>query len=80
MFLIALMAMGLTFIFGILKVVNFARGEFYTVGTYAYTLVALNLASTPGSLCRSRPAGGHARHLAERLLMRPLYSGYASGA
>ncbi len=39
----ALMAIGLSLIFGILKVVNFAHGEFYTVGAYAYTLVALML-------------------------------------
>ena len=34
----ALMAIGLSLIFGILKVVNFAHGEFYMVGAYAYTL------------------------------------------
>ena len=33
------MAIGLSLIFGILKVVNFAHGEFYMVGAYAYTLV-----------------------------------------
>ena len=36
----ALMAVGLSLIFGILKVVNFAHGEFYMVGAYAYTLRA----------------------------------------
>jgi len=30
----ALMAVGLSMIFGILKVVNFAHGEFYMVGAY----------------------------------------------
>ena len=39
----ALMAIGLSLIFGILKVVNFAHGEFYMVGAYAYTLAALML-------------------------------------
>ena len=36
----ALMAIGLSLIFGILKIVNFAHGEFYMVGAYAYTLIA----------------------------------------
>src|SRR5215207_5084667 len=39
----ALMAIGLSLIFGILRVVNFAHGEFYMVGAYAYTLIALRL-------------------------------------
>ena len=37
----ALMAIGLSLIFGILRIVNFAHGEFYMVGAYAYTLIAL---------------------------------------
>ena len=43
----ALMAIGLSLIFGILKVVNFAHGEFYMVGAYAYTLSALMLGVSP---------------------------------
>ncbi len=43
----ALMAIGLSLIFGILKVVNFAHGEFYMVGAYAYTLGALLLGIPP---------------------------------
>ena len=43
----ALMAIGLSLIFGILKVVNFAHGEFYMVGAYAYTLSALMLGLSP---------------------------------
>jgi len=39
----ALMAVGLAMIFGVLKIVNFAHGEFYMVGAYAYVLVALKL-------------------------------------
>src|SRR5919197_2637865 len=41
----ALMAIGLSLIFGILKVVNFAHGEFYMVGAYAYTGPALTSVS-----------------------------------
>ena len=43
----ALMAIGLSLIFGILKIVNFAHGEFYMVGAYAYTLSALSLGISP---------------------------------
>src|SRR5690606_7618921 len=39
----ALMAVGLSMIFGILKIVNFAHGEFYMIGAYTYTLVSLAL-------------------------------------
>ncbi len=39
----ALMAVGLSLIFGILKIVNFAHGEFYMLGAYAYTLAAITL-------------------------------------
>lgn len=75
----ALMAVGLTLIFGILKVVNFAHGEFYMVGTYAYTLVALKLGVDPWlALPLAAGAGAIVGSLTERLLMRPLYAGYTS--
>lgn len=77
----ALMAIGLSLIFGILKVVNFAHGEFYMIGAYVYTLVAaafgipvwigLPLAIVFGALL------GYAT---ERALMRPLYAGYGTWA
>ncbi|MBP1727618.1 MAG: inner-rane translocator 26, partial [Deltaproteobacteria bacterium] len=60
-----LMAIGLTLIFGILKVVNFSHGEFFMVGAYAYTLLLLNFLGTLVGLAT------------ERLLMRPLYRTYS---
>ena len=39
----ALLGIGLTLIFGLMNVVNFAHGEFYTLGAYA-TFAALGLA------------------------------------
>jgi branched-chain amino acid transport system permease protein len=47
------MAIGLTLIFGILKIVNFAHGEFYMVGAYAYILIstALGLDISSRSCC-----------------------------
>jgi branched-chain amino acid transport system permease protein len=75
----ALMAIGLSLIFGILKVVNFAHGEFYMVGAYAYTLAALWLGVSPWAALPLAFLIGAAVGLAvERLLMRPLYAGYAS--
>jgi len=75
----ALMAIGLSLIFGILKVINFAHGEFYMVGAYAYTLIALRLGvpvwlALPAALA----AGAAIGWLTERSLMRPLYRGYTS--
>src|SRR6266508_2122029 len=67
----ALMAAGLTLIFGILKVVNFAHGEFYMVGAYTYTLAALKLGFDPWlALPLALAAGAAAGCLTERPLMR----------
>jgi len=75
----ALMAVGLTLIFGILKVINFAHGEFYMVGAYTYTFVALNLGTGPWLALPLAFAGGAlVGWLTERTLMRPLYTGYTS--
>jgi branched-chain amino acid transport system permease protein len=75
----ALMAIGLSLIFGILKVVNFAHGEFYMVGAYAYTLSALMLGLSPWlALPLAFVVGLVVGVVVERLLMRPLYSGYSS--
>ena len=77
----ALMAVGLTMIFGILKVVNFAHGEFYMVGAYTYTLVSLGLGVSPWIALPIAAASGAAiGWLTERWLMRPLYTGYGSWA
>jgi branched-chain amino acid transport system permease protein len=75
----ALMAIGLSLIFGILKVVNFAHGEFYMVGAYVYTLGALMLGIPPWiALPLAFLGGGLLGLVVERALMRPLYAGYAS--
>ncbi len=75
----ALMAVGLTLIFGILRIVNFAHGEYYMVGAYTYTLVALKLGLGPWLALPFACAGGAIiGWLTERLLMRPLYSTHSS--
>jgi branched-chain amino acid transport system permease protein len=75
----ALMAIGLTLIFGILRVVNFAHGEFYMIGAYGYAMIAAALGISPWlALPFAFLVGAIVGWLTERLLMRPLYSGYAS--
>jgi branched-chain amino acid transport system permease protein len=75
----ALMAVGLAMIFGVLKVVNFAHGEFFMIGAYTYVLVSLKLGVSPWlALPGAAVAGGLLGWVVERLLMRPLYAGYAS--
>jgi branched-chain amino acid transport system permease protein len=69
----------LSLIFGILRIVNFAHGEFYMIGAYAYTLIALFFGISPWLTLPCAFIAGMALGWAtERLLMRPLYSGYAS--
>ena len=75
----ALMAVGLAMIFGVLKVVNFAHGEFFMIGAYTYVLVSLKLGVSPWiALPGAAIAGAMLGWIVERLLMRPLYAGYAS--
>ena len=75
----ALMAVGLAMIFGVLKVVNFAHGEFYMVGAYTYVLCSMKLGITPWlALPLAAVAGAALGWTVERLLMRPLYAGYSS--
>lgn len=75
----ALMAVGLSMIFGVLKIVNFAHGEFYMVGAYAYVLISLKLGVSPWiALVLAAAAGAALGWLVERLLIRPLYAGYGS--
>jgi branched-chain amino acid transport system permease protein len=77
----ALMAVGLAMIFGVLKVVNFAHGEFYMVGAYTYVLIALKLDVSPWiALAFAAVAGAALGWVVERTLMRPLYAGYGSWA
>jgi branched-chain amino acid transport system permease protein len=74
-----LMAIGLALIFGVLRIVNFAHGEFYMVGAYAYTIVAARL-GVP--LVLALPVaflfGAALGWVVERTLMRPLYANIGS--
>ena len=75
----ALMAVGLSMIFGILRIVNFAHGEFFMVGAYAYALTAMKLGINPWfALLLAAVGGAFLGVTIEKLLMRPLYQGYQS--
>ena len=69
----ALLGIGLTLIFGLMNVVNFAHGEFYTLGAYA-TFAALVLGGVPflGALALAILAGVVLGALMEWVLLRPL--------
>lgn len=77
----ALLALGLSLIFGILKVVNFAHGEFFMIGAYMYALVALKLNISPFlAIFPAILMGIVVGVVIERLFMRPLYQKYTAWA
>jgi len=69
----SLLGIGLTLVFGLMNVVNFAHGEFYTLGAYA-AFAALALASVHFFLAipLTIVAGALAGAVCERVLLRPL--------
>ena len=51
----ALIALGYTMVYGVMKLINFAHGDLFALGAYAgYTLLVLGSAFTSCS-CRPRP-------------------------
>jgi branched-chain amino acid transport system permease protein len=69
----ALLGIGLTLIFGLMNVVNFAHGEFYTLGAYAaFAAVALSGLPFVPALVAAMAAGVALGALTERVLLRPL--------
>ena len=69
----SLLGIGLTLVFGLMNVVNFAHGEFYTLGAYA-AFAALVLASVNFflALVLAIAAGAVAGAICERCLLRPM--------
>ncbi len=69
----ALLGVGLTLIFGLMSVVNFAHGEFYTLGAYAaFAALALAGAGFAVALAGAIVLGALLGALCERVLLRPL--------
>lgn len=72
----ALTALGLSLIFGVLRIVNFAHGELYMMGGFAYYVVASLLGVPPAAAVLVASAGVFLLGaLLERLLIRPVYEG-----
>ncbi len=69
----ALLGIGLTLVFGLMNIVNFAHGEFYTLGAYA-TFAALIGARVPFLLAipLAIGLGALAGAVCDRVLLRPL--------
>ncbi|MEX2223856.1 MAG: branched-chain amino acid ABC transporter permease [Candidatus Rokuibacteriota bacterium] len=69
----SLLGIGLTLVFGLMNVVNFAHGEFYTLGAYA-AFAALAFPAVPFFLAipLAIVAGALAGAVCERVLLRPL--------
>ncbi|HZN51571.1 MAG TPA: branched-chain amino acid ABC transporter permease, partial [Methylomirabilota bacterium] len=69
----ALLGIGLTLIFGLMNVVNFAHGEFYTLGAYvAFAGLALAGVNFFVALLMAIAAGAALGWLCEVTLLRPL--------
>ena len=69
----SLLGIGLTLIFGLMHVVNFAHGEFYTLGAYtAFAALALAGAGFFVAIAGAIVVGAVLGALCERLLLRPL--------
>src|SRR5262245_32029779 len=72
------MALGITFIYGIMKMINWAMGEFFMIGSYVqYALIATALG--PGGGWLALPVAMGSVFLlglvVQRLLLRPMYVG-----
>jgi branched-chain amino acid transport system permease protein len=69
----ALLGIGLTLIFGLMNLVNFAHGELYTLGAYAtFAALALGGLNFFAAVAAAIVAGALAGALCERVLLRPL--------
>ncbi|MBI2469505.1 MAG: branched-chain amino acid ABC transporter permease [Candidatus Rokubacteria bacterium] len=72
----ALVALGLTLIFGVLGIINFAHGEFYMLGAYLGLALVVRLGLPYfGALAAAMAAVALGGILAERLVFRPLQRG-----
>lgn len=71
----ALMAVGLALIFGIMKIVNFAHGEFYMIGGYGSYFAATLIGTSPLIAVPVAILAGMGLGIAvERLLLKPIYT------
>jgi branched-chain amino acid transport system permease protein len=80
--LVFMVAVGLTLIFGVLRVLNVAHGSFYAIGAYVASSLGLGIAAAklspwlafPALLLAAALVGGILGSLLERLLLRRIYA------
>jgi branched-chain amino acid transport system permease protein len=69
----SLLGIGLTLVFGLMNVVNFAHGEFYTLGAYAtFAALALGPVNFFAAIPVAIAVGALGGALCDRVLLRPL--------
>ncbi|MCF8025018.1 MAG: branched-chain amino acid ABC transporter permease [Desulfobacteraceae bacterium] len=69
-----IVSVGLTFTFGVTKVLNFAHGAFYMLGAY-FTLTAMNhLGNFPAAMCIGIIGAGIIGVICERLFIQRVYA------
>src|SRR5882757_3329552 len=68
-----LLALGLSLIFGMLTVVNFAHGAFYMCGAYIGLSIAQKMGGFVAALFLAPLVAGVLGALSERVLIKPLY-------
>ena len=77
--LYALIALGLTIVFSIMRVVNFAHGELYMLGGYVLYFFTIPLGWPPlVGLVLCMIVVALVGFVIERALLRPVYTGYVS--
>ncbi len=69
---LALTALGLSLIFGVMRIVNVAHGEFFMLGAVVAWSVASETSSFGLALLAAPAAAGGVALLANRLLLRPV--------
>lgn len=70
--ILILVAAGLSLIFGLMRVVNFAHGSFYMIGAYTAALTATNIGFYP-ALVLAAVVAGVVGMVLEFVTLRPLY-------
>ena len=71
----AIVAVGLTLVFGVMGVINLAQGDFFMAGAFAGLLALQAGVGLPGAIIAGASCAALAGFLAERLALRPLPDG-----
>ena len=64
--LYCLMSMGINFIYGIMKVINWSMGEFFMIGAYVQYLLLTYILGSEALVCRHCHRGFYCFHFGSR--------------